>query len=530
MSIIIKNLSYIHHDRELLFKNIDFSVEKGQKVSLVGSNGSGKSTLLKIIAGELKPSEGEIILTDIPYYVPQHFGQFDNLTVAAALGIDIKINALKAILNGDASADNFSALDDDWTIEDRAQAALQQWNLSHIGLSQEMGTLSGGEKTKAFLSGIEIHSPSIILFDEPSNHLDKTAREQLYDLVKSIKASILLVSHDRSLLNLIDLTYELSKDGVDVYGGNYDFYKQQKDEKIKALEARLEDKEKALRQARKIAREATERKQKLDAKGKKKQEKAGTPRIMMGAMKESAEMSASRLKDIHVDKMDGLAKDLKQIQEKLPDTKELKVQFDNSKLHIGKILVTARDMNFGYGDKLLWASPLDFQIRSGDRINFSGNNGSGKTTLIKLILGQLVPSEGSLLRTDFEYLYIDQEYSLIDDSLTVYEQVVKFNSRHFLEHELKTLLHRFLFTVDMWDKTCDKLSGGEKMKLTFCCLSVYNNAPDMIILDEPTNNLDIQSLEIITSVIEDYKGTVLVISHDRYFIKEIGVTSSITLD
>lgn len=529
MSIIIKQLSYIHSDRELLFHNISFSVNKGQKVSLIGNNGSGKSTLLQIIAGRLQASEGEIISAEKPYYIPQHFGQYDNLTVAQALGIDHKLKALRAILNGDASAENFASLDDDWTIEDRALNALATWHLQHIGLDQPLDTLSGGEKTKVFLSGIEIHSPSVILLDEPSNHLDSASRKQLYELIETSKSTMLVVSHDRTLLNLVNLTYELGKNGVDVYGGNYEFYKIQKEEKLNALEAQLEEKEKALRQAKQIAREAAERKQKMDARGKKKQIKSGTPRIMMGMLKDTAEQSSSKLKDVHTEKIGGIAEDLKDIRNKLPEVKELKMNFENAKLHSGKILVNADNINFGYADDNLWAAPLSFQIRSGERIVITGQNGSGKTTLLKLILGKQNPTSGTLNRADFKYLYIDQEYSIIDNKLTVYEQVQQFNSRHFLEHELKILLHRFLFTVDMWDKTCDKLSGGEKMKLVFCCMTVSDNAPDMFILDEPTNNLDIQSMEIITATIKDYRGTVLVISHDQYFVKEVGVSRSIGL-
>ncbi|MDU1892202.1 MAG: ABC-F family ATP-binding cassette domain-containing protein [Dysgonomonas sp.] len=530
MSIIIKKLSYTHFDRELLFQDISFSINKGQKISLIGNNGVGKSTLLKIVAGQLQPSDGEVIISDKPYYVPQHFGQYDNLTVAQALGIDRKLEALSAILDGDASTENFNILDDDWTIEERAITALAAWNLQHISLHQSFDTLSGGEKTKVFLSGIDIHSPSIILFDEPSNHLDITARNQLYDLIQNGKSTMIIVSHDRTLLNLMTSTYELSSNNVDIYGGNYEFYKIQKEEKLKALEAQFDEKEKALRQAKQIAREAAERKQKQDAGGKKKQEKAGVARIMMGKLKDTAEQSSSRLKEVHSSKMDNINNELKQIKDKLPDLKELKLNFENTNLHTGKILIDANQVNFGYTEQHLWSTPLTFQIRSGDRIAIKGNNGSGKTTLLKLILGQLMPTEGKLARADFEYLYIDQEYSLINDRLTVYEQVQQFNSRHFLEHELKTLLHRFLFTVDMWDKTCDKLSGGEKMKLVFCCLSVSNNAPDMFILDEPTNNLDIQSLDIIAATIKDYKGTVLVISHDEYFIKEIGAEREINLN
>lgn len=529
MSIVIKNISYIHSDRETLFQNINFSVQKGEKVSLIGKNGSGKSTLMKIIARRMQPSEGEIFASDKPYYIPQHLGQYNQMNISQALGIDKKIEALHAILNGDASTENFNTLNDDWEIEEKALSALSFWGLEHFELTQEMKTLSGGEKTKVFLAGIIIHSPDIILLDEPSNHLDMDSRKKLYDFIRSSKATIIIVSHDRTLLNLINTTYELNKTHIDSYGGNYEFYKKQKDEKINALQNQILESEKQLRHAKKIAREAAERKQKLDNRGEKKKLNEGTPRIMMNTLKDKAEQSSSKLNETHSVKIDSISENLRDARQQLPDNKKIKIDFENTDLHIGKTLINAEKVNYGYAESYLWEAPLDFQIRSGDRIIIKGMNGAGKTTLIKLITGSLQPKTGTIIRADFQFLYLDQEYSLLDNKLTIFEQVQQFNKRNLPEHELKMLLNRYLFPHSTWDKPCSKLSGGEKIKLVFCCLAISNNMPDMFILDEPTNNLDIQSLEIITSVIKNYKGTVLLISHDQYFIDEIGINKQIEL-
>ena len=268
MSIIIKSVSYIHSDREILFQNISFAINKGEKAALVGNNGTGKSTLLQIIAGQLQASAGEVIFTEKPYYVPQHLGQYDNFTIAQALGIEQKLNAYKAILNGDASFENFALLNDDWMIEERVQSAFDYWHLQHLPLHQSMHLLSGGEKTKVFLAGILIHGPGIVLLDEPSNHLDLESRELLYEFNRKSKETILLVSHDRTLLNQLDLTFELSKTAVETFGGNYDFYKAQKEIKSEALEAQLGEKEKTLKQTQQKARELIEQRQKQEIRGK----------------------------------------------------------------------------------------------------------------------------------------------------------------------------------------------------------------------------------------------------------------------
>ena len=180
-------------------------------------------------------------------------------------------------------------------------------------------------------------------------------------------------------------------------------------------------------------------------------------------------------------------------------------------------------------EQFLWKTPLSFLIKSGDRLCVKGLNGSGKTTLLKLITGQLQTQTGTLTRADFTYVYLNQEYSIIDDRSSVLEQAYAFNSCNLPEHEIKIILNRFLFPAAEWDKSCRKLSGGEKMRLAFCCLMISNNTPDMFILDEPTNNLDIQSIEIITATIKNYTGTVIAISHDDYFIKEIDIDQPILL-
>jgi ATPase subunit of ABC transporter with duplicated ATPase domains len=207
----------------------------------------------------------------------------------------------------------------------------------------------------------------------------------------------------------------------------------------------------------------------------------------------------------------------------------LKLNLNASSLHTGKTIATAKDINFSYGEHTVWQHPLSLQIRSGDRLSIEGRNGSGKTTLLKIITGELEPQTGTIARADFRYVYMDQEYALIENTLTVLEQIEKYNSSHLRDHELKTLLNRFLFPHTVWNKKCECLSGGEKMRLLLCCLLVGERTPDMILLDEPTNNLDMQSSAIITSVIKNYRGTVLVVSHDLHFLQEINAGKSIHL-
>ena len=521
MSIIIKQLSYSFPDREELFHNINLSLSSGEKASLVGNNGSGKSTLLKILSGELNASKGELFFSEKPYYIPQHFGQYNRLSIAQILGIQNKIDALNRIELGDVSEENFTILNDDWNIEERALSALKTWNLKHLSCNQSIETLSGGEKTKLFLSGISLHSPKIILMDEPSNHLDLKTRSMLYSFVENTSSTLLIVSHDRKLLNLLSPTLELHKDRIELYGGNFNFFQAEKKKETIALQNQLTESEKELRKAKKIAAETIERQNKHSSRGEKKNEKKGIARIVMGNLKNQSENNAAKLKNTHSNKIENITNNLSEIKKQINLSQKLKLDIQNATLHEGKTIVKATDLNLKYNENFLWKNDLNFQIRSGNRVIIQGDNGSGKTSLIKLILGQLKPTKGEIRKTDLNAIYIDQDYSIIQDNLSVFEQVSEYNFQKLLDYEIKTILNRFLFPEETWNKPCAVLSGGEKMRLLLCCLQLDNNMPDCFILDEPTNNLDIRSLEILTSAIQSYKGTLLLISHDFYFVEEV---------
>lgn len=528
--ITLQDIAYTHPDRDVLFSGLNLIINKKDKIALIGDNGTGKSSLLNIMAGNLQPASGRVKMSSTPYYVPQIFGQFNDYSIAKALQVEGKLKALNEILDGQVTTENMVLLNDDWAVEERCKNALAHWKLEGLDLAQKMGSLSGGQKTKVFLAGIRIHRPEIVLLDEPSNHLDLWSRKRLYDDLASATNTLVVVSHDKTLLNLPERIFELDKRGITVYGGNYDFYAAQKMLENEALKQDLNSREKALRKARETEKEVLERQQKLDARGKKKQEKAGLPTIVMHAFKNNAEKSSSRIKSVHEDKKALLSQELGQLRAALPDINKMKMDLNNSALHRGKTLVSAKNINFGYAHQLLWKQPLNFRLNSGERMVIRGANGSGKTTLIKMILGRLQPSSGTLNSlTGIKTIYIDQDYSLIDNNLSVYEQAQAYNSGELQEHEIKIRLNRFLFDKAYWNKSCAGLSGGEKMRLMLCALTISNAAPDLIVLDEPTNNLDIQNTEILTAAIDDYKGTLLLVSHDELFLKQINAVHSIEL-
>lgn len=529
MSLQISGLTYHLPTQDTLFSDISLSIATGTKCTLIGNNGTGKSTLLRILAGQLIPSAGNII-GEVPYLVPQHFGQYNNLSVSEALGIAKKLNALNAITNGDASENNFETLNDDWTIESRIHEAFLYWDISHITPATTMNQLSGGEKTKIFLAGIQIHRSQTILMDEPTNHLDQASRKKLYEFIASSPHTMLIVTHDRELLDQASSLYELSASGLRYFPMSYNEYTELVTNEAINLENKLNDRQKELTKAKREARTAMERQLKRNSRGEKHSLKKGLSRIALGNLAGKSETTTARLKSAHNDKIATLTNELNNLQSTINNQISLNLNLVNSHLPKGKTIVEARNLNISLSNKNLWAQPLNLTIRTGTRLWIKGRNGSGKSTLTKLIANHIAPTTGTISVTEnINIIYLDQDYSLISGDLTVYDQLCLFNTSKE-EHELKTLLHHFQFTKESWHKPCQSLSGGEKMKLALCGLILNEQPIDLLMLDEPTNNLDLSSLSILTNAINLYTGTVVIITHDTRFAQNLNPDSEYTIN
>lgn len=527
----IHQLDYYLPDGTPLFEDMHFNLQAQEKTGLIGRNGSGKSTLLRLINNELNPDNGEIRLQKPPVLIPQNFGQFDHQTIAEALGVALKISALQSILEGtDPSEKNFLILDDDWTIEERVQEALAYWSLSGISLNQQLNTLSGGEKTMVLLSKLFLYPGSLFLLDEPTNHLDKIERERLYRMIDGTKETLLIVSHDRKLLDMLPHIAEIEQKRINRYGGNYSFYREQKIIEEAALASEILHTTKELKKAKETKRQTIERQQRLEARGKKKQTQAGVATIMMNTLRNKAEQSGSRLKSTHDEKTNQLSQSLQELRNEVVDKRKMKLSLSNAQYHQGKLLIDAVQIQVDFGKGPVWIEPVDLKIYSGDRIAILGRNGSGKSSLVHTLAGKLMPASGAIRKAGYSSVYLDQNYSVLDPSMTVYEQVQVFNDALLEEHTLKIRLHHFLFGPGDWDKSVSQLSGGERMKLTLCSLSLSSSPPDIIFLDEPTNNLDIQNIEILTEVLGNYKGTIVIISHDEVFLQQTGINKTYSLN
>lgn len=324
------------------------------------------------------------------------------------------------------------------------------------------------------------------------------------------------------------ITCELTPQGLKVYGGNFAFCREQRQAEEAALERQVASAEAALQLARRKAREIRERQEKRMRAGER--HKDGLPRILRKTFKDSGERTDSRLGDKHAGLVDDARQRLGELRRRRREACELKIDFDDARLHDGKLLVSARGVNVEHTPgHPLWRVPIDLEVRSGERILLAGDNGSGKTTLVRLLAGELQPSSGQVVRTAFSHVWLDQEYGMAATPRSVLELAQCHNSGGLPEHGLKMRLHRALFPEALWDKRCDTLSGGERMRLCLCCLMISNSVPDLLVLDEPTNNLDLGSLGILARAIAGYRGTLLVVTHDRHFAREVGITRTVAL-
>ncbi|MFD1629703.1 ATP-binding cassette domain-containing protein [Pseudopedobacter beijingensis] len=529
MGIQAQHISYTHANGQLLFDNISFNISTHEKVSLIGDNGSGKSTLLRILSGLISDYKGDLICSSKPYYIPQHFGQLEKLTVAEALHIHHKLDALRAILDGNTDVETFDALADDWTIQERSLDALKEWDLPLVNLHTPLSTLSGGEKTRVFLAGITIHQPDILLLDEPTNHLDTTGRNKLYQLIEDFKGSIIVVSHDKKLLNLQQKTFEISKNNLRVYGGNYNFYQEAKNEELTALTHLVKDAEKDLKLAKKQAQLNNDRMQKQQGRNQKLAKQGGIPKIIANGLASQSEKNMAIKKEQQQKRQEERSNTLSEARTNLGQEQLLSFRFPNTAFPLGKALIEATQLQIAFGTQNLWKSPLDVLIKNGERIAIQGKNGSGKSTLIKALLGETNLLTGQVKRAAMKWIYLDQSYTPLHPSITVFEQLQNFNLRHLEQHILKQHLVQYKLPALLWDNLVDSLSGGEKLKLLLCCLNLANENLDLIVLDEPSNNMDIKSLNQLIFSIKSYKGAIIVVSHDEYFLNDLQIDRIIQL-
>ncbi|MFI1721672.1 ABC-F family ATP-binding cassette domain-containing protein [Streptomyces sp. NPDC020489] len=522
-SLTCTSLSFTWPDGTPVFEGLDVAFGPG-RTGLVGANGSGKSTLLKLIAGELAPADGAVRVAGEVGYLPQNVTLDTGLRVDEALGIAARRAALHAIEAGDVAEEHFETVGDDWDVEERALATLGELGLGDIGLDRTIGEVSGGESVLLRLAALLLRRPDVLLLDEPTNNLDLYARRRLYAAVASWPGVMVVVSHDRELLDLVDQIADLHAGEVTWYGGNFSAYEE-------ALAVEQEAAERMVRVAeadlKKQKRELVDAQVKLARRkryGQKMWDQKREPKIVMGARKRAAQESAGKHRIMHEERLAEARERLDDAVEAVRDDDEIRVDLPHTAVPPGREILTLMDLELAYGARVGGG----FDLRGPERIALTGRNGAGKTTLLRTIAGELAPVAGEA-RAHVPLRFLPQRLDVLDDELSVAENVARF-APGATNNRIRARLARFLFRGARADQKAATLSGGERFRAALAALMLAEPAPQLLMLDEPTNNLDMASVRQLTTALESYEGALIVASHDLPFLESIGITRWLLLD
>jgi len=490
-----------------LLDHADFALQENERVCLVGRNGAGKSTLMKVLAGEILMDDGkmqvmqDVVVSRLEQDPPRHQEGTVLDYVAGGLqeiGEQLKIyNDLLDLVAVDPSESNIKKLANvqeqlehsgAWRFEDRIQNVLSSLNLDgHTKLTD----LSGGWQRKAALARALVCDPDVLLLDEPTNHLDVTTIEWLENFLKDFRGSIIFISHDRSFIKSMSTRIvDLDRGQLNSFPGDYDNYLNEKEELLRVEELQNAEFDKKLAQEEVWIRQG---------------------------------IKARRTRN------EGRVRALKKLRQERSERREVQgkvnLQIDDA-ARSGKIVFEAENINYSIEGKCL-VDNFSFNIMRGDRIALIGPNGCGKSTLLKLLLGQLTPDSGRLhCGTKLEVAYFDQYREVLDPEKTVIDNLadgkqevtVGGRQRHALSY-----LQDFLFAPKRARTPVKALSGGEKNRLLLARLFLRSN--NLLVLDEPTNDLDIETLELLEDLLANYQGTLLLVSHDREFVDNTVTTS-----
>ncbi|MFF4715792.1 ABC-F family ATP-binding cassette domain-containing protein [Streptomyces eurythermus] len=522
-SLTCTSLSFAWPDGTAVFDGLDIAFGPG-RTGLVGVNGSGKSTLLKLLAGELAPADGTVRATGEIGYLPQNVTLDTALRVDQALGIAERRAALHAIEAGDVAEEHFETVGDDWDVEERALVTLGELGLGHIGLDRTVGEVSGGESVLLRLAALLLRRPGILLLDEPTNNLDLYARRRLHQAVSAWPGVLVVVSHDRELLDRVDQIADLRAGEVAWYGGNFSAYEE-------ALAVEQEAAERMVRVAeadvRKQKRELADAQVKLARRkryGQKMYDSKREPKIVMGARRRAAQESAGKHRILHEERLAEARERLDEAVEAVRDDDEIRVELPYTAVPPGRQVLTLENLETACHTRV----PGILDLRGPERIALVGRNGAGKTTLLRTIAGQLAPSAGTVT-AHVPLRFLPQRLDVLDDGLSVAENVARF-APDATNNRIRARLARFLFRGARADQEAGTLSGGERFRAALAALLLAEPAPQLLLLDEPTNNLDMASVRQLTQALESYEGALLVAAHDLPFLESVGITRWLLLE
>ncbi|MCF0190763.1 MAG: ABC-F family ATP-binding cassette domain-containing protein [Marinilabiliaceae bacterium] len=493
----VENLTY-HWGDIRLFNDISFGINEGQKVALVARNGTGKTTLLKILRGEMEADKGRIVFNDkirVGMLEQNPYFEGNKTIIEQVIGIENEISNTikeyeKAVANGDSDImgeliERMDALNA-WDYEQRIRQILGQLKISDF--ERQINTLSGGQQKRVALAALLISEPDFIILDEPTNHLDLEIIDWLEEYLTKSRMTLLMVTHDRYFLDRVcNHIFELDNQQIFQYEGNYSYFLEKRQQRLETSDAEAD-------KARNLLRKEH------DWMIRQPQARGSKAQYRIDAYYE-----------------------LKQKAEKRREERQLELQFTHSRL--GNKVVDAYNISKSFDGIHNIVNDFSYKFAKGEKVGIVGNNGSGKTTLLNMLTGSLSPDKGHIETGDTVVTgYYRQEGIVVDEEKTVLEVITDIAENVSISASGKSMtapqfLRYFLFPNEMHHVRVNKLSGGEKKRLYLLTVLVRN--PNFLILDEPTNDLDILTLNVLEEYLIGFGGTIIIVSHDRFFVDKI---------
>jgi ATPase subunit of ABC transporter with duplicated ATPase domains len=516
-AVVLHRLSFQWPDGDVVLDGLTAGFGR-RRTGLIGANGTGKSTLLRLIAGELAPTSGSVTTTAPVSHLPQTLPLRRGATVAEILGVRSRLDALRAVVAGRGSAAELETVGDDWNVEERAAAAMVDAGLDATDLDRTVETLSGGEAVLVGIGALRLAGAPITLLDEPTNNLDRRSRGRLYAMVEQWAGTLVVVSHDRELLERVDEVAELRAGGLTVVAGNLTAFEEHVAVEQEAAARALRTAEQAL---------AGEKRQRIEAETKlaRRARYAHTdfvnkrkPKIVMKQRATEAQVSAGKHRaelDARVSAADATVATMEQ---RIRDDEHIRVELPGTEVHARR-----RILELPAGDRPIL-------IRGPERIALTGANGAGKTTLLEAITRPEQP--GRMARPPVRYTdrigYLPQRIDLPDESASVLD-TVRATATDASPGQVRAQLARFLFRGAAVDRPVAQLSGGERFRVALARLLLAQPPPQLVLLDEPTNNLDFVSATQLVDALEAFSGALLVVSHDEEFLARLRITRWLAL-
>lgn len=519
-AITLDRVSFTLPDGSALFSELSEHFD-GRPTGLVGRNGAGKSVLARIMAGELAPAGGRVRRAGTVRYLPQLIDPARHARVADVAGLGAVLDALARIERGAGSAEDFDAVGADWDLRQRFGAELAASGLGHLAPETPAARLSGGECTRVALLGALLSQADMLILDEPSNHLDAPGRAALFARLAHWPRGLLVISHDRTLLERMDAIVELGPQGLTRYGGGYDFYAAERERTSAAAQEALDHARAERRRGEAELRRQQERAARRSSQGRRSAQDANQARILLDQAKERSQHSAARLRGRHEAARQQLDEAVRQAAGRVEGARETVLFAPQAALQAGRRVAELDGVVLPWG----CTAPLDLHIVGPRRIALDGPNGCGKSTLLRLLAGQLAPRHGRCAVHE-RAAWLDQYLAGLDGQRSALAQLLDANPA-LGEAQARTRLAQIGLAARQALVPCSALSGGERLKAALACALYADPPARLLLLDEPTNHIDLDALQAVEAMLREYRGALLVVSHDRHFLQALELTDEL---